>query len=371
MVHDILGEMTEIFFQCHTKKMPKRKRSAQKNETHGDLNTSGGQLRSGSSYQAIPRKDSETILSKLNSLRFVTQLYPDLNGMISDYASTGCTVQSLVRVRDSKYFGTSICLLNDTLYIGSNQGIQKVVNNSFSRVVTGSFFSEICNIPNEDRIVAIGVAQPRHMMTSIRFQQGTVPDVQIIGPIPVDLFECYEMCLDKFGNVYMTSGSQVFHMDIKSGTSSVYAGTQEMGSRDSSDRLTALFTNPSSLCIDHESDRMFICEDSLSLRCIDMATGKTRTVSRKSDENGSWEVSCMKVLSKFELIVGFKDAIGAVNMETGVLRMIAGLENVRGRSNGSGDRARFDFLCSLCLSPDRNTAYVLDESGVRVLEGLF
>jgi hypothetical protein len=391
------------------KKMPKRKREVQKEELpkansnamdidsdNKDQEDNGPVLRS---KRPSRRQDlfltAGNVLETLNKVVNKTRLLRDINQIISVYAESDCTVSLLVTISPAGS-KEGMCLANGRLYIATSFSLYEydlVTGNIVAKRMAymGNWFTGSLNLLPS--VSSESMSQNVRLGGYGRLQERQSDITMIDSAYPSDIHDPTHfnlttlrhsdqdfpynrrfLCVDfTTGHIY-TSDQDAGHIlksEDETKTFQLFAGDGSGRSIDSLDCKTASFDDPYAMVVCSASRQLFIFEAE-TLRCIDLTSLATRTICRSSYMR---QVLHVAVLSKFELIAcTATNQVIAINIFSYPfaypIRIVAGSKLV-GSTNGHGPLARFDSPKAICIAPDGNTAYVLQNSSVRMLSGLF
>jgi hypothetical protein len=336
--------------------------------------TSG--LRSGRSHHPVHRYDFESILSHLTLLYEQTRLYNDMNVIVAKYAETGCTVKSFYHEKlcDPYFLPNSLCLLNGRLLIATSLGL-------FLLLPEGNV-AHICDgtLPIPSYSLAISLSNTVAIYTDGRLCTFNIPNDMFLTSNPIIHGRVdFKTAIEYYETDYVDAMCFDFHKDI------LFTVHNEFNGRSARIDKLELKTNKKTLVrryMDGYVHALAVYNENLF---ISNGHGIYK-VSSAGDESclsqmlsQMTQVRAIQILSPTELIVLFSTMILAMNMESGQTRSIAGRDCRGGFYDGIGEHARFCNARSIFLSPDRNTAYVLEGGGgkrhgasrIRILSGLF
>jgi sugar lactone lactonase YvrE len=182
----------------------------------------------------------------------------------------------------------------------------------------------------------------------------------------------YGMCLDSSGNIYVSTGNQIYQYNNTNGNVSVFVGSGNYGSIDGNGVFTS-FSNPAALASD-SADNIYVWDYGNNLiRRVDQSRNVVTIAGNKVGANVDGVgtnasfygtgVSAMCGDNSGNIYFACGTCIRKMNAQTNVVT-IAGNFTQSGYTNGAGNLARFSGADGVCITG--GTIYVADSHNYRI-----
>lgn len=152
------------------------------------------------------------------------------------------------------------------------------------------------------------------------------------GPATSAPISCEYIAVDRFGNVFATSGNRVLRIDAASGIVTTVAGNGDRGfSGDGGPATEALLDGPDGIAVDDDGNLYVADHGNQRVRRLDAATGVITTVAGGGDGGDGGPATdanlgyptAVELDGKGRLFISVNASIRSVNLRTGTIQTLA------------------------------------------------